>query len=209
MSRKSFEKLLDTMSHIVMPGVEYPFEWEEEWQANNCVRLTLVSKDILEIGEEFHRQGLFSNEDALTNSIRFIICELMADAISWWQEEIEECPVEADDAFRALWDACQEEHNAQVIPWSVYNKAMAGMYNLPEIWGDICHDICISGCERYRIQIDYTITDRGHDCQIDVSIGGAWQDMDAVHGAVIIGRGKDLRDALGAILPSYMLEGLR
>lgn len=138
-------EMVETLRELAVPGMNViGNEWYEEDYS-----LTFREPDLMNIVEAFHRRSLFSNEDSLTNTIRFGACRLIGDAMRAWDECLDDLPVEV----QALWDACNEPGDTAALPWAMFREAMPWLlYHAPEYFWDAVADAYGEGLY-YEVEI--------------------------------------------------------
>lgn len=118
-------EMVEILRELAVPGMNV---MGNEWYEEDC-SLTFREPDLMNIVETFHRRGLFSNEDNLTNAIRFGACCLIGGAMQGWDYDLDDMPEEA----QALWDACNTPGDTASLPWAMFQEALPWLlYHAPE-----------------------------------------------------------------------------
>lgn len=156
-----------------------------------------TGQDLWSIVEEYHRRGLFNNEDVLTNTIRFGACRLINDAMTAWEDCLDDLPSEVIE----LYDLCQEPGDAASIPWKYFREALPWLlYHAPSVWG-VCLDDVLDNAEDYYDVTVHTVAE--DDGRVTVEIGANWADAWAIEFTC-----GNCIESINSNLPYYMaIEG--
>lgn len=160
---KTMDRAQEILEQIIIPGMD-----SAEWDMFDG-QTELADHDLMSICEEYHRRGLFANDDALTNTIRYGVCCFIGDAMRLW-EPCDALPPEVV----VLWDECQGPGPATAIPWELFDTALPWLlYHAPDSWWDVCYDGVMAVDDSYYwVDVRCTV----EDTHVSVQIGAGWAD---------------------------------
>lgn len=186
------EEMCEVLEQVRVPGMSA----DAEWWVDEDGSMSLAESAFMCIIEEYHRRGLFSNDDALASTIRFGAAWFIGDAMRNWEDCLDGIPVEA----QVLWDLCNEHDDVAAIPWKYFRDAFPWLlYHATEPfwWG------CVNDDRYYDVDVN-TIMD---DVSVTVQIGAGWSDMWCVNHNFDVSDNPDRVEFLRRLnegLPYYM-----
>lgn len=156
----------EILEQINLPGMDIT-EWYHDGNS-----MELSDHAIMSLCEAYHRRGLFANEDALTNTIRFGVCRFIGDAMQAWEPE-PGTPMEV----MQLWQECRKPGDSAALPWQMFSVALPWLlYHAPESLQGVYDDI-LAEDDRYfvtEVRISY------EDDTAHIRIGANWSDIWAI-----------------------------
>lgn len=161
------EEMLDLLKQVEVPDSATAFG--PEWFDDNGVS-SWVEADPVNIIDAYHWRGLFANEDALTNAIRFGACRFIGDCMCAW-----ECiPDDVPEEVRELHAMCNEPGDAADIPWMFFLRALPTLlYHVPEGLADAVTYVLENAEGYYDVTAEVFCTDD----EASIRIGVGWSDF--------------------------------
>lgn len=173
------DEMCEVLEQLRVPGMNtFGNEWDYDSadEPADCIVGRFFEPDITNIAGTFAARELFGWDDPITNSIRYALCDFMADAIRIWQKW-DANPKELPDEVRPLWDECKQPGPGHTIEWTRFLPALRLLYGI-DAWEDACSEVLDKDWDRYyTCELRFTIRPCDLGYEIIVQFGGNWQDV--------------------------------